>query len=167
MKRQRRQSTQDEKKDILKENRLLRQPSKVISLGRRRLDAQARRLLLDARPRQIDVEEQQQHAEPDNAGIKLVVGAHQRIVQQVPVYLRLDEHEVNEEHHEIVLDIFVAETPTVFAYCQAHPVARGLVVCAGVLCVQRLNWITAFNADGHGWLRATARSRSEVCNAQG
>jgi len=33
----------------------------------------------------------------------------QPIKQQVPVHLRLDQHEVDEEDYEIVLDVFVRE----------------------------------------------------------
>jgi len=33
----------------------------------------------------------------------------QPIKQQMPIHLRFDQHEVDEQHHEIVFDVFVRE----------------------------------------------------------
>jgi hypothetical protein len=106
-------------------------------------------LLLDAGPGKIHVKEQQQDAEADDGRVELVVVAHQGVVQQVAVDLGLDEHQVDEEHDVVMLDVFVAEATAVPAHGQADVVAARLVAGARVLCPQRLDRVTAFYADRH------------------
>lgn len=48
-----------------------------------------------------------------------------------------------------MLDVFVAEAPAVLAYGEAHAVAAGLVVRAGVFGIEGLDREAAFDADGH------------------
>lgn len=87
-------------------------------------------LLLDAGPGEVDVEEQQQDAEADDGRVELVVVPHQGVVQQVAVDLGLDEHQVDEEHDVVMLDVFVAEAAAVAAHRQADVVAARLVAGA-------------------------------------
>ena len=56
----------------------------------------------------------------------------QPIKQQVPVHLRLDQHQVDEQHHEIVFDVFVRELLAYGALGQADAFAEGAVVGFGV-----------------------------------
>jgi hypothetical protein len=48
--------------------------------------------------------------------------------------LRLDEDEVDEEHHEIMLDVLVAEAPALATHSQSNIVPARLVAGARVLC---------------------------------
>ena len=48
-----------------------------------------------------------------------------------------------------MLYIFIAKPPTVLADRQSYTMAGRSVVCAGVLCVQSLNWTAAFYAYWH------------------
>lgn len=91
-------------------------------------------LLLDAGPGEVDVKEQQEDAEADDGGVELVVVAHEGVVQQVAVDLGLDEHQVDEQHYVVMLDVFVAEAPAVAAHRQPDVVAARLVARARVLC---------------------------------
>ena len=91
------------------------------------------RLFLDAGPGEVDVEEQQQGAEADDGGVELVALAHEGVVQQVAVNLGLDEDEVDEEHHEVVLDVLVAEAAAVLAHRQPDVMPARRVARARVL----------------------------------
>lgn len=65
----------------------------------------------------------------------------------MPVHLRLDEDEVDEEHHEVVLDVLVAEAAAVATDGQADVVAGGFVAGAGA--PEGVDGVAAFDADGH------------------
>lgn len=106
--------------------------------------------LLDARPGQVDVEEQQQDAEADDAGVEAVAVAHQRVVQQVAVDLGLDQHQVDEEHHVVVLDVLVAEAAAVLAHRQPDVVPAARPARRAVLRPERAHRVPALDADGHG-----------------
>lgn len=80
-------------------------------------------------------------------------------MQQVAVDLGLDEDEVDEEHHEVVLDILVAEAPALLAHRQPDVVSARRVPGSRVLRPQRLDRVPALDADRHSRI-----SSSLVCN---
>lgn len=53
-------------------------------------------------------------------------------MKQVPVDLRLDKDQVDEEHDKVMLDVLVAEAAAFSADRQADVVAARLVTCARV-----------------------------------
>lgn len=69
-------------------------------------------------------------------------------MEEVAEDLGLNEDEVDEEDDKVMLDVFVGEAAAVLADGEAHAVV--FVVGAGVLRVQRLDGVAAFDADGHG-----------------
>lgn len=81
--------------------------------------------------------------------IKLVQVAHQRVVQQVSVHLRLDEDEVDKDDDKVVLDILVAEPAAVATDRQPDVVPAGPVAGTRVLRPERLHRVLALDADGH------------------
>lgn len=81
--------------------------------------------------------------------IKLVAFAHEGVVQQMAVDLRLDEDQVDKDDDKIVLDILVAKLATVPADRQSDVVSTRLVTCARVLGPERLDGVLALDADGH------------------
>jgi hypothetical protein len=68
----------------------------------------------------------------------------------VSVYLRLNQDQVNEEHYEIVLDIFVGEPLAPRALRQTHALAERTVICLAVCRIEMRDWIATFNAYWHG-----------------
>lgn len=64
-------------------------------------------------------------------------------------HLRLDQYQVNEEHHEVMLDVFVREQLAARALREAHALAQRPVVRLAVRRVQRLDRIAALYADDH------------------
>jgi hypothetical protein len=66
-----------------------------------------------------------------------------------PTHLRLDQHEVDEQHHEIMLDVFVRELVAPRALRQPHAFAERSVVRFRVFRVQCLHRVPAFDAYGH------------------
>lgn len=67
----------------------------------------------------------------------------------VNAYLRLDQHQIYEQYHIIVLDIFITKSTTVLTDCQANSMPTGLVISAMILCIESFDWGTAFYADWH------------------
>jgi hypothetical protein len=65
----------------------------------------------------------------------------------MPIDLRLDKHEVNEEHDKVMLDILVAEATAVATDGETDAVAAGFVASAGA--PQGANRRATFYADGH------------------
>ena len=70
-------------------------------------------------------------------------------------YLWLNQHQVNKQYHEIMLNVFIAEASAVLAHREPDVVAgrraRGAAAAAAgvVLCPECLHRVLAFNADGH------------------
>ena len=64
-------------------------------------------------------------------------------------YLRLNQHEIDEQHDKVVLDIFVGELVALRALRQPYAFAERPVVRLGVLRVQCLHRVPAFDAYGH------------------
>ena len=62
-------------------------------------------------------------------------------------YLWLDQDQIDKQHHEIVLDVFVAETPAVLAYCQPDIVPARLVAAA--LAPEGLDGVPTFYTNRH------------------
>ncbi len=67
-----------------------------------------------------------------------------------PPYLRLDQHQVDEQDDEIVLDVFVREALAARALREAHALAQRAVVGFAVRRVEASDGIAAGDADGHG-----------------
>ena len=66
------------------------------------------------------------------------------------VHLRLDEDHVDEQHHEVVLDVFIREALASWALREADAATEGSVVRAGVLGVETVDRERAFDADEEG-----------------
>jgi hypothetical protein len=64
-------------------------------------------------------------------------------------HLRLDQHEVDEQHHEIMLDVFIRELVAPRALRQPHAFAERPVVRFRVFRVQCFHRVPAFDAYGH------------------
>lgn len=73
-------------------------------------------------------------------------------------HLRLDQDEVDEQHDKVVLDVLVAEAPAVLADRQPDVVAARLVAAA--LAPERLDGVSALNADRHGGVISRARAQA-------
>ncbi|KAH8198892.1 hypothetical protein TruAng_006945 [Truncatella angustata] len=73
---ERRERAQDEEEQVLEHDRLLRQAAQVTVAPRGRGG-----LLLDARPGQVDVEQEEQRAQANDRRVELVVVPHQRVVE--------------------------------------------------------------------------------------
>jgi hypothetical protein len=85
-----------------------------------------------------------------NAYIPILASASQPLSSaKRTTHLWLNQHQIDEQDHKIMLDIFVAELPAIFADGQAHPMAAGLVIGARVFGIEGLDWIATFYADGH------------------
>ena len=54
-------------------------------------------------------------------------------------HLRLDQHKIDEQNDEIVLDIFIREPLASWALCQSHAFSKSLVIGFAVRRVQSLN----------------------------
>lgn len=69
------------------------------------------------------------------------------IHEQRRTYLRLDQDQIDKQHHKVVLDVLVAEPPAVPAH--REPDIRARVADARVLCPERPDGVPALDADGH------------------
>lgn len=169
--------------EVLEDDGLLSETSKVSfrngaitctiasGLGRLSVRGRTRRLLFDARPCQVHIEQQQQDAEADDGRIEAVVRvAHEGVVEEMSVdlfgasvtclprgpvgrggtgYLGLDEDHIDEEHDKVMLDILVAEATTVLTHRQPDVVAAARVPRPRVLRPQRLDGMPTLDTDGH------------------
>ena len=86
--------------------------------------------------------------------MKLVVPMPDTVEEQVPIDLRLDQDEVYEEHHEVVLYIFVGEALAARALRQADALAQRPVIGLAVRAVEEVDGEPTFYADRHLALRA-------------
>lgn len=82
-----RQSAEHQEEEVLDHDGPLGQTTQVASAGR----GSNARLLLDARPRQVDIEQQQENTEADDGRIKSITVPHQGVMQQVPIDLLWEE----------------------------------------------------------------------------
>ena len=64
-------------------------------------------------------------------------------------YLWLDQHQIDEQHDEIMLDIFVGEALAAWTLCETHTFAESLVVGFAVCGIERTDWIAALDTDWH------------------
>lgn len=64
-------------------------------------------------------------------------------------YLRLDQDQVNEQHHEVMLDILVGELLAARTLCESHAFSQRAVVRLRVLSIESLDGVAALYADGH------------------
>jgi hypothetical protein len=72
-----------------------------------------------------------------------------RIVTCTCTYLGLDQDKINEEHNEIMLDVFIGKSLAMGALGQANSFAKCRVIGFAVLGIQRVDWISTFDTDGH------------------
>jgi hypothetical protein len=71
------------------------------------------------------------------------------MVQGYPTYLRLDQHQINKQDHEVMLYVFIAEASTVLADSEADSMSAGSVICSRVFGVKSFDRIATFYADWH------------------
>jgi hypothetical protein len=64
-------------------------------------------------------------------------------------YLRLDQDQVDEQHHKVVLDILVRETFAARALRQTHSLSQRTVIGLAVRMVERVDGKPAFDTDWH------------------
>ena len=89
------------------------------------------------------------HQESRGSHVEAVLIFHEGVMQQVPVDLGLDEDQVDEQDDEVVLNIFIAEAPTVPTHGEPYVVPAGFVAGAGILCPERPDRMPALDTDGH------------------
>ena len=83
--------------------------------------------------------------------------------------LRLNQHQIDKQHYEIVLDVFIREALAVWALREAHAFAEGAVVGFGVCGVEGGDGVAAGDAYWHcccyivvsGWARSRESWRVE------
>lgn len=71
------------------------------------------------------------------------------IVLKYASYLWFDQYQIYKQHHVVMLDVFITESPAFLADCKAHSLAAGAVIGAGVFGVEGVDWSATFYADGH------------------
>jgi hypothetical protein len=81
------------------------------------------------------------------------------------MYLWLYEDQVNEQHDEIMFDVFVREAFAVGALCEAYAFAEGAVVGFGICGVQHGNGVAAGDAYWH-FRGVTWRGRSSLVSGR-
>lgn len=67
----------------------------------------------------------------------------------MPIDLWLDQDQVYEEDHKIMLDVFVGKAPASRALCKSDAFAERPVVGFAVACIKLVHWKAALNADWH------------------
>jgi hypothetical protein len=67
--------------------------------------------------------------------IEVIIFPPQPVEQQMPVDLRLDQDQVDEEDDKVMFDVFVGEAVALRTLGQAHALAQGAVVGLAVLGV--------------------------------
>lgn len=61
----------------------------------------------------------------------------------------LDQHQIDEQHDEIMLNVFVGEAFAAWTLCEPHTFAESLVVGFAVCGVERVDWIATLDTDWH------------------
>jgi hypothetical protein len=70
----------------------------------------------------------------------------------MPIYLRLDQHQVYEQHHEVMLHVFIREFLALWALCQAYTLSERAIVGFRVRGVEGAHRGAAGYAYRHpGW----------------
>jgi hypothetical protein len=64
-------------------------------------------------------------------------------------YLGLYEHQIDKQHHKIVLYIFICEPFAARALREAHAFSEGPVIRFAVRGVEGLDGVATFYTDGH------------------
>jgi hypothetical protein len=67
----------------------------------------------------------------------------------VESHLRFDQHQIDEQYHMVMLDIFVGEAFALWALRQPNALAETSVIGFAVGCVQGRHWRGTCYADGH------------------
>ena len=60
-----------------------------------------------------------------------------------------DQDQVNEQHHEVMLDILVGELLAARTLCKSHTLSQRAVVRLRVFSIESLDGVATFYADGH------------------
>jgi hypothetical protein len=76
-------------------------------------------------------------------------GAHFHGSEECKTYLWLDQHQVDEQHDEIMLHIFVGEAFAAWTLCETHTFTESLVIGFAVCGVERTDWIATLDTDWH------------------
>lgn len=69
--------------------------------------------------------------------------------QDCSTYLWLDQHQINEQHDEIMLDIFVGEAFAAWTLRETHTFAESLVIGFAVCSIKCADWVATLDADRH------------------
>jgi hypothetical protein len=77
----------------------------------------------------------------------------------MPIYLRFDQYQIDKQHYEIVLDVFVGEFLAHGALGEAYAFAKGSIVGFGVGRVECAHGGAAGYAYGHGCGMERGRAR--------
>lgn len=153
---------EEEEEEVLQDQRLGLQDRGVGGCGCGRVVRRGRgeRQLFDARPGQVDVEEEEEDAEAEDRALRRVSGCVRKgrgvvtsnlsssrprrlkrrcrytwtvsscLFQaiRVTIYLGFDQDQINEEHHEVMLDVLVGELLAARTLCQTDALPQGPVV---------------------------------------
>lgn len=71
------------------------------------------------------------------------------IEQKMSINLRLDQHQINEKYHEIVLDVFIREPLASWTLRKSDAFTKRSVVGTGVSCVESRKREAAVDTDRH------------------
>jgi len=65
------------------------------------------------------------------------------------LYLWLDQDQINEQHHEVMFDVFIGEPLAARTLSQSNSFAERSIIRFAVGCVKSIDRETAFDADWH------------------
>jgi len=65
------------------------------------------------------------------------------------VDLRLDQHQVDKQHHKVMFNVFISESFASRTLCETHTLSQRYIVGLAVFSVERVHRISAFDANGH------------------
>jgi hypothetical protein len=81
-------------------------------------------------------------------------------VKTVP-YLRLDQHQIDEQHHEVVLDILVCEALAARTLRQSHALPKCSIISLAVGMVEGVDGKSAFDTYRH-WSHCACVKKEEA-----
>ena len=99
--------------------------------------------LLNSSPSDVHVEENKEDTEPQDGWVQPVfravrgIGSIESIEEKVSVDLWLDQHEVDEEHNIVMLDILVGKSLTVRTLGKANTFAQCSIVCFAIDSIKK------------------------------
>jgi len=92
--------------------------------------------------------------------VKSIVLATKPVEEEVPVHLRLDQDQVNEQHDEVMLDVFVGKPLAARTLGEPDAFAQRPVIRLAVCRVQLVDRIATLNTYGHFGGEGRARQGS-------